>query len=366
MNSRERMLLILVGLAAGLLVVKVVAGRYFAALKWYDTQIVQLKRDLEKAETERTLAGIVQREWLDAGSQTLSMDSNEATTLWRGELEKLGAQCGFPVEVTLESTPKRWLRNGVRTLNASITGQGRIDDIANFMLELHRLPYAVRVKSLTLDQVNKPTRRDDKSQKPGVLKLTAYVDTLLLPSCELVPQIRPATLDPAERKPTSRPEGTSLADYQPWLEKKLFQPWEPPPVIVRRQDPRPQSVPAPPEPHRVPKVEPPPPPPRDAAFVLGRLLSSPRGQLAVLENPAQPGLDEYKAVGDAMYNGTLVYVNPDGAVTAEKDGRLWFHPLGEPLQNCAPLMEQSQPMVYQEVMKLKLARQETGISEGSQ
>jgi len=88
--------------------------------------------------------------------------------------------------------------------------------------------------------------------------------------------------------------------------------------------------------------------------------------LAVLENPAQQGQDEYKAVGDPMYNGTLVFVHTAGAVTAEKDGRLWFHPLGEPLQNCAPLAEQSQPVVYQEVMKLKLARQETGISEGSQ
>jgi hypothetical protein len=361
MNARERMLVILLSVAAGLALVRLVVGRYTKSLKDYDGRITRLKGDLDKIQFERVRAQIGMGQWLEIGAETLSMDPNEAMTRLREEMTKLTEKTGLrEAEVTQESTPKRWLKNGVRVLNFTVTGQGRFEDITRFVFEVHRQPYAVRCKSLTLDLVHKQTRRGEiKKGEQGLLKMTALLDTLILPSNAMVRQIEPAMLDPAKRKAVPRPALASLADYKPLLDKKLFQPYEPPPppVVVRQpQTSRPATVtqapPAPP---------PPPPPPADAQMVLGRLLSSPRGQMAVLEKPGRAGDDEYKEVGDAMYGGVLVYVHPSGAVT-EHEGQWRFHMLGEPLQNCKPLSEKEQPLVYHELLKLR--EQATGISRG--
>ena len=240
-----------------------------------------------------------------------------------------------------------------------MTAQGKFDEILGFMFELHRQPYAVRVKSVSLDQAFKPTKRNEKSTKPGVLKMTTYLDTLLLPPCEMVAQITPAVLDAAKRSVTSRPAETALAGYKSLLDRKLFQAWEPPPVAGPTT---PRGGPTPPPNTPKTPVTPQPPvvvEPADSAMVLGRLLSSPRGQLAVLERPNKQGEDEYKEVGDEMYGGTLIYVHPTGAVT-ERDGQWRFHAIGDPLRSYKPLTEKDQPVVYNELMKLE--QQAPGIS----
>jgi len=360
MNARERMLVILLSVAAGLALVRLVVGRYTKSLNDYDGRITRLKGDLDKIQFERDRAQIGRGQWLEIGAETLSMDPNEAMTRLREEMTKLTEKTGLrEAEVTQESTPKRWLKNGVRVLNFTVTGQGRFEDIAKFMFEVHRQPYAVRCKSLTLDLVHKPTRRGEtKKGDQGLLKMTALLDTLILPSNAMVRQIEPAVLDPAKRKAVPGPALASVADYKPLLDKKLFQPYEPKVVVDRT----PKSQPAPGgKKGPTPPPPPPPPPPVDAQMVLGRLLSSPRGQMAVLEKPGRAGEDEYKEVGDAMYGGVLVYVHPSGVVT-ERDGQWRFHMLGEPLQSYKPLSEKEQPLVYHELLKLR--EQATGISRG--
>ena len=286
------------------------------------------------------------------------MDPNEAITRLREELEKLGEKSRLKdVDVSLENTPKRWLRNDIRVLNATMRGQGSFEDVVGFIYELHREPFSVRVKSLTLEQLQRPTSRNEKTVKQGQLKMTVYLDTLILPPCELVAQITPAVLEAANRQPMSRPAEASLVGYKPLLDRKLFQPYVAPAIVGPRPPrPGPTNV-AQPSPKTT--VQPPPPPPADAAKVLGRVLSSPRGQLAVLEDKARRGEDEYKEIGDAMYGGTLIYIDPRGAVT-ERDGQWRFHEVGEPLQNGKPLTEQDQPLVYHELLKLE--QRATGIS----
>jgi hypothetical protein len=55
------------------------------------------------------------------------------------------------------------------------------------------------------------------------------------------------------------------------------------------------------------------------------------------------------------------FVHPRGAVT-EKGGERRFHAIGEPLQNCQPLTESDQPVVYHDLLKLE-ARM-AGINRG--
>ena len=86
----------------------------------------------------------------------------------------------------------------------------------------------------------------------------------------------------------------------------------------------------------------------------------------LLEEPAARGRrggqseSTYKQVGDPMYGGTLVFVHPRGAVT-EQDGKLLFHPLGEPLNSGRELSAEEEPIVYHELLKLK--EKARGISE---
>jgi hypothetical protein len=106
----------------------------------------------------------------------------------------------------------------------------------------------------------------------------------------------------------------------------------------------------------------PPPPPPDANLVLARIISSPRSQQAVLEDPANKNaLDQRVEVGSPFYGGTLIYVHPKGAVS-EKDNQLRFHPLTKALRECVPLTEATQPQLLFEVMKLE--QRAAGISQG--
>lgn len=362
MKTRERTLLIVLGAAAGLLVVRTVVGRYTGVLRGYDTQVAQLQRDLEKSQQEKAKAQDGRTQWLEIGAQTLSMDGNEATTRLREEMTKLTEKSGLrEVEVSLESMPKTWMKNRVRVLNFSVSGQGKLDDVVAFLFELHRQPYAVRVRSLILDLAVKPTRRKEKEKEAtgqrGLLNMKVSLDTLILPANQMVAKIEPAALEAGKRKEVKRTELAGLVDYKPLLDKKLFQPYEPPPP------PAPRIVNKPPvnvTPRPVQQVVQPPPPPVDAEMVLGRLLSSPRGQLAVLEDRRKPNAeDTYKEVGEEMYGGTLVFVHPQGAVT-ERDGQFRFHAIGEALQSFRPLTEEDQPVVFSELMKLM--SEATGIS----
>ncbi len=106
----------------------------------------------------------------------------------------------------------------------------------------------------------------------------------------------------------------------------------------------------------------PPAPPLDANLILARIISSPRSQQAVLEDPGnKTAVDQRVEVGGSFFGGTLIYVHPKGAVS-EKDNQLRFHPLTKALRECVPLTEDSQPLLLFEVMKLE--KRAAGISPG--
>ncbi|MBI4581259.1 MAG: hypothetical protein HY718_16270 [Planctomycetes bacterium] len=119
-----------------------------------------------------------------------------------------------------------------------------------------------------------------------------------------------------------------------------------------------KAIPAPATPPPQPA---PPPPPPDQNLVLARIVSSPRGQQAVLEDPANKAAEDKRIeVGETFYGGTLILVHPKGAVS-EKDNELRFHPLTRALRECVPLTEETQPELLNEVMKLE--RRAAGISQ---
>ena len=321
---------------------------------------------------------------------------------------------------------RTYQKNGLRRLPATVSATGKLTEVVAFLFNLYRQPYQVRCTSLTLAQAIRVAGKDDKRKEEaaqGLLKMTAQLETLILPPCQLVPTVEKAVIDKAKRKEVERTKLAKVDDYKPMLAKKMFQPYRPemftvsastqPPnggvvtlvpamakytqgstitvnvttnpgfkferwegdlagsvtpgqlkadanktirAIFSGSPPPQGSQPAPPIQIAQPVIK---PPPKDAQMVLGRVLSSPRGQMVVLENarPPQPnapktGEDQYKEVGEEVYGNTLVYVHPKGAVTEDSDGKRFFHEIGKALKDCQDLTEDAQPLIYHEVMKL--------------
>lgn len=362
MNKRERMMMILMGVGLALAAGRGGVKLYRDALNDYRTQITGLERDINKVKLDQAEAEFIKQRWLtEIGPQTLSMDENEAMTRLRNELYRLTDQAKLrDVRVDL-GRPAPWGRNKIRVLNCTVSAQGNLDDLVAFMFELHRQPFAVRIKNLSVGQVRKggDLARVSAADK-GLLKMTARLETLLLSGNQMIEPrwIQVAKLEPEKRQPVGRTMLASLGEYKPMLDKKMFQPYEPPPP------PRPTTPRQPTAPRQAerPAQVAPTPPPRDAQMIVGRLLSSPRGQFVVLEDPRQRGqAEEHREIGEEMYGGTLIFVHPQGAVT-EKGGERRFHAIGEPLQNCQPLTESDQPVVYHDLLKLE-ARM-AGINRG--
>jgi hypothetical protein len=102
-----------------------------------------------------------------------------------------------------------------------------------------------------------------------------------------------------------------------------------------------------------PQIETPPPPPPDGHLVVARILSSPRGQQVVLEDPRNRNAEDKRVeIGGEVFGGTLIMVHPKGVVS-QADGQRRFHPIGQPLQQNVPLTQQQYPEVFHELAKLE-------------
>lgn len=357
MNPRERKMIIVVGALLVLFAGRGIYKFYTAKLAAYAKETVNLNRQINTINLERAEAEQAKLEWIERlGPQTLSVDVNRTMTLLRDDLYTLSDKASLS-DVNLDlGRPSPVGKHGVRVLNCSIAGTGKQEQLTEFMLQLHRAPYQVRIKHLVIARARRtsPSRKPETAEERAALRATIQLETLILPGNPMVkPEwIMLAELEEGKRKAVPRTSVATLDGYKKMLDKKMFQPYEPPPPVVVKPPPATQPATQPVAPP-VQVALPPPPPPRDAEFILARLLSSPRGQMVVLQDNRQQNIpDEYKEVGDEVYGGTLIYVHPLGAVT-EKEGQRRFHTIGKPLKEAQPLTAQEQPMVYDELLKLE-------------
>lgn len=353
MNPREKLLLAIVG---GLLVVAAGYGSYrlYARKSAELTRQYRYEQDkLAAAQRARENAWKAERQWRETGRQTLSMDVMAAKGLFREELVKLANQSGMPVPQQTEvilGTPRVLRKDSVTVLPYTVKAEGTLQQIVRFLFELYRQPYLVRCKTVGIEPVMDKAASPNAPPTPsGRLKLNLVVETPILPPDKKVPKVETAPLAPDKRVPVPRTLMATAEDYNNAIKKALFERYTAPPP------PPPQRV----EPPRVvttgPGSPPPslPPPPPDANLVLARVLSSPRSQQVVLEDPNNKSApDKRVEVGDTLYGGTLIFIHPIGAVS-EKDGKRTFHPIGQPLNRGQALSETEHPAVFDALAKLE-------------
>lgn len=475
MNKREKILVMLVGVAGLLFGGRMVAKMYQQSIADKDRKIQTLRGDLATIAIKRLESEAARQKWTEFGAQTLSMDPNEAANRLRDGLFELTRRTTLRKEQVQLGQARQLKNSPVRVLQCTVTAEGAMSNMAQFLFALYRAPFVVRCTSLRLEQL---TGKDNQ----GMLKMTAKLETLLLAKLEKVPSIVPAKLE-KDPKPVKRTLFDSMADYNVIANRKMWERYvEPPPEKATNPMPvaaansvsqsveltwtagkgaethkiffgttAPGEVLSPQSATKlmrsgllaqttyfwrvdeigpggttigdvwsfktggtpsIAKAAPPPPPPSkppdDENLVLTRILSSPRGQQAVLEDaiaaqslnvstprpaprpmPGNPGApnpgrvpspgtptppapapvptpggaptsERRIEVGETMYGGTLVFVHPKGAVT-ERDGNLRFHPLGVALKEAQPLTESDQPEVFHEFKKLQARA--AGISE---
>ncbi|MDM8008268.1 MAG: hypothetical protein QUV05_19180, partial [Phycisphaerae bacterium] len=231
MNSREKLLV-------GIVVAIAVVGAAFGARRLYVDRADKLadtlkyeQRKLKEAKKKLADARAKELEWIAIGRQTLSTDVMRAKERFRGELERLTTESGFPVppaQVDLVSAVPQG-RNGLLMLVHQVKAEGTIDQIVGLLHRLYRQPYVVRCKNISLKPVmNKPPSTNAAPTPTGRLTLSMSVETPILPSDKRVPKVETAELDADKRVPVGRTLLASVDDYR-GIKKELFEPYVPKP-----------------------------------------------------------------------------------------------------------------------------------------
>lgn len=325
------------------------ANKLEVSLKYEQRKLSQAKKKLEDAKAKEL-------EWKAIGRQTLSTDEMVAKGRFRGELTRVATESGFfvpPTQVDLISTVPHPGRSGLLLVVYQVKAEGTIDQIVGFLHRLYREPYLVRCKRILLKPLMEKSSSPNAVPKPtGRLSLTMSVETPILPSDKRVPKIDTAELAPDKRVPVGRTLLASVDDYRgikrELFERYVYQPPPPPPPLPPSTQPVKDPPALPPAP---------PPPPADAELVLARILSSPRSQQVVLQDPRNPNAEDKRVeVGDSLYGGVLIFIHRDGAVSEkqDKDGRKrTFHLIGQPLKQGQVLSQTEHPAVYDALAKLE-------------
>ena len=435
--TRERTLMILVGVMAVILVGYWGTKQYRSTLTGLDKKLVAKRAEKEKVTFEKHDKITKGDRWVAYQKQTLSMDPSQVQTRLRDDISKLGVACGMPdTSVNIASLLTNLGRGGrdqkesVRIMSASLHAQGTLDQVMNFMYRLHARPYIVRVKSMSL---SRPIRVEQGDIK---LNLEAQLEVPILPPIKAIRGYSPAKPDgeekprgmyaayedyrktvvrrklfqasqdiivkaanpnPANGQPlpvfeatqvdfrwspepmrdqsyvtgyklffgeardklelvselsksqtTGRKDGLNVGKTYFWRVETDYETWEGEAAknegevwsftVAKKPDPPRQAQTQPTNLVEGPKEPQPEPKPQDAAYLLASILSSPLGgQYVVLEEraPGQPNPNaaEHKIeIGGPLYGGTLVYIEPRGAVSL-KAGKFRFHPLGEQLES---------------------------------
>ena len=234
MNQREKVLVALFSVA-------IVAFGGKSLIGWYRGQ----QRDLAKDHTrlidrrdrlEAELRAIANRQhhWQTIGGQTLSVDEKEARRLWRDRLVDL-AHGAKLTEAKPDLGMRRKLgKKGLLLINSTVNAKGSLEQIKQFLFDLHREPYIVRCKSLTLTPImTKPPRTGGRSAKPGAnvpqatgqFTMAVKLETLLLPMDKDAPPFKTVDMTRAGKETPKRaqmPMLAELGDYDA-IKRDLFE-----------------------------------------------------------------------------------------------------------------------------------------------
>lgn len=350
MNQRERILLfVVVGILVSWVGVQAVKTLYIEKLASLDRQIKAKQDRLAKFQLEKAQLRGRLSDWENRMVETLSLDPVDARMKMVNELSALANRHGLgnnAVRPLVEAVDKK---TGIVSLQFNVEGVAPLNAIVSFLYDLHSLPFLVRTETVRLV----PKGGKDK----GKIQLTVKGETIVLPTQlalkggktwievhRLAPVTRTADLDPQKRRAVVRTEHPDVADYLVLADKKIFEPYTPPPPAPVQHVEAPKPATQPVAVTQAPTT--PSPPPRDparASTKIAALIGTPDDQQVIVT-----GGDQKRrpfSVGDAFDGGKLISVHPEGAV-AVYDNKPWFYPVGKTMAEAVILTADVSPRVY--------------------
>ncbi len=339
MSKREKTLAVVVGAVAVVMVGwKLVDKLVIEPAERLDTRIRAANSKLNNLGDLLSQKVHYVRQWDDLAAGTLAASDEAAVTRLDAEIKALLEKHKLQrVSVTPQGAGPLG-RTKLRQVRFSINAQGNVADVVGLLHGFYRLPYLVRIRDLTLSPVGK--------SKGEQLKVTARIETLVLPSTKIVPDLQVAPADAAEGDGPGRLiRGATLASFAGIAKRNPFAPWEPPPP------------PPPPPPTQVVKTPTPTKPverpvrqdreadrkvvkallsywDEDAGELVEEVVVAQAGNAPTprrRRGSAQPeqGEEERIRVGDKLDGLTLVRIHWLGAVAEDKAGKkTYVYPLG--------------------------------------
>ena len=333
MSKREKILALMVGaMAAALLGSKLIGALVVDRAQELNRDISAVGSKLASLDAVLLNKQAYIEQWMELGSRTLAADEARAVTRLDEELK------GLIAAHKLEES-------SVTPQGAGPIGKTGLDIVA-FVHGFYRLPYVLRMTNLSLSS--------SEASKEGMIKITASITTLLLPSTKFVKAIVPAPANASEQEEGRRlGSEATLVSFAGIYERNILAPWqEPPKPQAKRPEPKPKAKSPLPKPKAKPRA--PTPDPERANTKVVALLSywDPiAGELVeeVVTNNQRRGQETEKRIklGEKLDGLSLTMIHWLGAVATDESGKKsYVYPLGLKLSEREELTEQNHPDIY--------------------
>ena len=380
MTRRERILGVCVGGAIGGLALAWVVQT--SVIDKFNAVQEELNHELNREDKlEAELDGLwrIEADWQEKYTQrTLSADPREAGRLFKRDIMQLLDMHGLLNDADTKATKINPIKfkvnrdNDFFEVSLTFTATGTMNEVVGFLRDFYRRDYIARLDKvrLTADQsvinnVNLERRRSSKSRRGRsgkssrgsgkglgpdgpLLSINVTASTLVLPQLEGLEHPVMEEIMPLER---GRQLENDLAAYNEIFENSLFEPYQPKPVVAKK-DPGPKDTRKP-----VVKKDPDPPPappsPRrvgaDQQFVVGTtVLNGERIAYVIDERENEPPKKYF--LDEPMDDGTLLLIHPRGLVVRVKENgreKDYFYRLGDNFADRAELNEGDHPEICQ-------------------
>ena len=365
MTQREKMLAGTVGLAAGIYFGYVAIQKLIiepnrqinqqinAALEYRD------KLEMRLNGSDKTI-----EEWYAETGRTLSENYFDAHLAFREDVGSLLKRNHLSDQLKIaksqEHSEKKWPRAGFIELPVTVSVNGTLPDLDNFLKDFFQRPYMVRMEKLELSASHTSAaraKRGAKTETEPQLTIRMTVSTLILPQQD---GREHPTFDLARLENPDPEEDMQLVsadrlrhdseEYNDITANNLFVKWTPPPPPPPPQVEKPVEVVRETPKHHNPP--PPPPPTNDNLVVEGvaRLADGPIVYVVDTDAPGRPP-KEYR-LNDELDGGRVVLIVPEGIVIniPPKRGQQtppenYYYPLGESFADRVEVSAEEHPAI---------------------
>lgn len=161
MNQREKLIAALIGVVIAGVVAWFGASWYFGELQTRETQLQKLKSEVNKLELDQRKAQQASKRLADYEQRSLPPDAELAKILYEKWLHQVAASVEPKLNVSINAkVPAMAAKNIFSRLNFTVTTQGELPQIVDFLYRIQRVDWMHRIDTLTLAPRNDSRKID--------------------------------------------------------------------------------------------------------------------------------------------------------------------------------------------------------------